>query len=317
MTNAPPADGFCPSPPSDPYWNESAWFSFSIPERRLHGFIYYFFRPNMKLLIGGPAMWDPSGAFSWNCLYFDWHHIQAMPAGAEKFRFTADNSLSVEVVEPLTTYRLGYDANGFALNLEWTAISEPHDFPGIEVRAGGESPINRLHIEQCGRMRGQIEHQGQTLDVDCFSMRDTSFGHRSFDAMATGSYFWAIASPDSAFHAVTVGEGDEQRVVGGFLMRDGEMATLADGTRRVTQRGPYTVEAFAFEATDELGRSLAVTARSSSDLLFWGFPRCGIVWSLLAVELDGTTAWGDMQEFAPLEPFRRRMRAAGGAHDSG
>jgi hypothetical protein len=304
----PDPDAFCPSPPADPYWNESAWFSFSVPEQDIHGFIYYFFRPNMNLLLGGPAMWDPSGAFSWDCLYFDWHHIQAMPPGAEKFRFTADSSLSVEVLEPRRRYRLGYDANGFALELEWTAVSDLHDFAGIEVRAGGEPATDRLHVEQCGRMRGHIDHQGRTLDVDCFSMRDTSFGHRSFDAMATGSYFWAIASPDSAFHAVTVGEGDEQQVVGGFLLRDGEMATLAHGTRRITQRGRYTPATFDFEATDELGRRLAVTARSTSDLLFWGFPRCGIVWSLLAVELDGTMAWGDMQEFSPLERFRRLQR---------
>src|SRR5277367_6132041 len=139
MRELPPADRFCTTSTDSVYWNESAWFSFSIPERGLHGFIYYFFRPNMKLFIGGPAMWDASGAHSYDCLYYDWYHLQAMPADAEKFNFVAANSLSVKVVEPLERYRLGYDANGFKLDLEWTAVAVPHHFLGMEVEATGAS----------------------------------------------------------------------------------------------------------------------------------------------------------------------------------
>ena len=60
------------------------WFSVSIPERRIHGMIQYYFRPNMGMLNGGPALWDPQ-AYQWNCLHTNWSHLQAMPAGAEKF----------------------------------------------------------------------------------------------------------------------------------------------------------------------------------------------------------------------------------------
>ena len=48
LKNLSQADRFCAQPSSDPYWNESSWFSFSIPERKFHGMIYYFFRPNMN-----------------------------------------------------------------------------------------------------------------------------------------------------------------------------------------------------------------------------------------------------------------------------
>ena len=147
MTALPQADRFCANRTNDPYWNESAWFSFSIPERKIHGLIYYFFRPNMNLLMGGPAMWDPSGACSWNCLYFDWHHIQPIPPAAEKFHFTAPNSLAVEVVEPLQVYDIHYDSNGFKLDLTWTAVAAPHHFLGMEIEATGASADNRLHLE--------------------------------------------------------------------------------------------------------------------------------------------------------------------------
>ena len=31
------AAGFCTTRTTDPYWNESAWFSLSLPERGIHG----------------------------------------------------------------------------------------------------------------------------------------------------------------------------------------------------------------------------------------------------------------------------------------
>src|SRR3954449_12339820 len=32
---------------SDPYWSENTLLGFTIPERNLCGFVYYYFRPNM------------------------------------------------------------------------------------------------------------------------------------------------------------------------------------------------------------------------------------------------------------------------------
>src|ERR1700722_19196968 len=94
MTNTlPQADRFSDAPTDSPYWNESVWFSISKPEERLHGLIQYYFRPNMGMLNGGPVLWDPSGNFQWNCLYYNWAHLQAAPPGAKKFDMTAYNSL--------------------------------------------------------------------------------------------------------------------------------------------------------------------------------------------------------------------------------
>lgn len=306
-------DRFCPTRTDDPYWNESVWFSFSLPERGIHGLIYYFFRPNMKLLMGGPILWDRSGETRWNCLYDDWHHLQPMPAACEKFAFTAPNSLTVQILEPVRRYRIGYDANGFKLALDWTAIAVPHHFLGMEVEATGASPDNRMHLEQMGRVTGRIEHLDQTYDVDCFSLRDTSWGRRQLDSTITGSYFWAIADARTAFHAMTLGEGDEQKLAGGFLMRDGEIATFANGTRIVRQMGRYAPATFELSAQDQRGRRVQLTAHSSSEMLFCGYPRVQVVWSLLEANLDGKRAYGDMQEFTPLEAFRCRQRSLAGA----
>jgi hypothetical protein len=309
MRELPLADRFCEEPDDDPYWNESCWFSFSIPEQRIHGMLYYFFRPNMKLMMGGPILWDGSGAQPWDCLYFDWHHLQPIPRNAEKFSFTASNSMDVKIIEPLKQYQLRYDANGFKMDLLWTAIAEPHHFLGMEIEATGASPNNRMHFEQCGRVKGRIEHNGRTFHVDSFALRDASWGRRQIDTVKRGSYFWAIASQDTAFHAQTMGEGDEQRVVGGFLTLGGKTATLAGGARIVTEMGGLTPHAFRLTLEDRLGRAAEITATTCSHLMFNGFPRCQVVWSLLEANFGGgLKGWGDIQEFRPMEQFRRMVR---------
>ncbi len=302
-------DRFCTTPSDDPYWNESCWFSFSIPERGIHGLVYYFFRPNMRLMMGGPILWDASGAHAWDCLYYDWHHIQPIPPGTQKFDFTSHTSLDVKVIEPVKQYRLRYDDNGFKMDLLWTAIAEPHSFLGMEIEATGASADNRMHLEQCGRAKGRIELRGETLEVDCFALRDTSWGVRKIDSVKRGSYFWAIASEDTGFHAQTMGEGDDQRVVGGFLTLDGKTSTLAGGRRVVTEMGSLTPDTFKLELEDEMGRTAMITARSSSHLMFNGFPRCQVVWSLLEADFGGgVKGWGDLQEFQPMEQFRHMVR---------
>ena len=42
----------------DPYWSENTLLGFTVPERNMCGFIYYYFRPNMNLVVAGPAIWD-------------------------------------------------------------------------------------------------------------------------------------------------------------------------------------------------------------------------------------------------------------------
>jgi hypothetical protein len=304
-------DRFCPTPTDDPFWNESQWFSYSIPERGIHGLIYYFFRPNMKVMMGGPILWDESGSHAWDCLYYDWHHIQPIPAGAQKFDVTAPNSLTVKVIEPVKRYQIRYDANGFKMDLQWTAIDEPHHFLGMEIEATGASADNRMHLEQAGRMKGRIEHNGQIYDIDCFSLRDTSWGRRQLDSTVRGGYFWAIASEETAFHAQTQGNGPDQRVVGGFLTLNGKRGTLKGGQRFDTKMGPLTPDTFRVRVEDQLGRTAEISVKTSSHLMFNGFPRVQVVWSLVEADFGGgVKGWGDSQEFQPMEQFRRMIRGA-------
>lgn len=304
MNDLPQADRFFDQPSDSPYWNESVWFSFSVPGRRLHGAIQYYFRPNMRMLNGGPMMWDASGTNVWDCLYYNWSHLQALPPGAQKFDMTANNSLSVRVLEPLTRYAIRYDHEDFALDLEWRAIAPMHELRSADP---GQKATAKFHMEQPGRMTGTVRRDGEHVAIDCFSMRDTSYGPRDYASTASGGYFWGIAD-GSAFHAIAKGEGAEQNVIGGFLWRGGQMASLSSGTRRVLEYGRYGPRRVAFDATDTLGRSVSAVGNIDEGLVFTGYSDHTVVWSLCEWDVDGVVHWGDNQEFCPALRFRRIAR---------
>ncbi len=304
MSDFEPIDYLYENPGDNPYWNESVWFSFSIPERHIHGFIQYYFRPNMGLLNGGPVMWDPSGTYVWNCLYYNWSHLQPVPADAEKFNMTANNSLSVTMLEPLTRYAIRYDNEDFVVDLEWQATGPIHQ---LRSKDPGQQSTQKFHMEQPGHMRGSIYRDGEHYAIDCHSMRDTSYGPRVYSPSSTGGYFWGIAE-GRAFHAIAKGEGSVQDVIGGFIWKDGELSSLASGVRRVVEYGRYCPRRVTLDATDQSGRRIEASGRLDDGLIFTGYTDRTVVWSLTEWDWDGITHWGDNQEFCSSLRFRRIAR---------
>ncbi|MEO6717673.1 MAG: hypothetical protein ABIM50_10570 [Novosphingobium sp.] len=308
MTDLTKADYFGENRSESPYWNESVWFSVSIPERRIHGMIQYYFRPNMGMLNGGPVLWDQSGTSQWNCLYYNWSHLQALPPVEGKFDMRTRNSLTVKMLEPLKRYKIDYDKEGFKLDLVWEAGGPCHE---LVTGDAGQKATAGFHIEQPGRMQGMIRRHGEEFKVDCFSMRDTSYGAREYESLASGGYFWGIAE-GSSFHALCMttsdGLGFEANSIGGYIMKDGEMASLVSGKRTVLEFGQFGPSKVLFEGTDKLGRSMRATGTIDPGLVFTGYTDHTVAWSLAEWDWDGVTHWGDNQEFKPAEPFRQIAR---------
>ena len=297
-------DKFYPSPSDNPYWNESVWFSITIPELRLHGFIQYYFRPNMGLLNGGPVLWDPTGHQVWNCRYYNWSQLQACPPGAEKFNMQANNSLSVEVVETMQHYRIGYDFENLKLDLHWHAIAPMHQ---LRSKDPGQHATQKFHMEQAGHMQGTMVLDGKEYAIDCYSMRDTSYGPRDYSFSSNGGYFWGI-SQHSAFHAIVKGEGPQQHVIGGFIWQDGELASLDSGYRHVERYSDLGPERVRIAMRDQLGREMTATGKLDPGFIFTGYSDHTVLWSLLEWDWDGVRHWGDNQEFCPALTFRRIAR---------
>ncbi|BBZ15378.1 DUF7065 domain-containing protein [Mycobacterium branderi] len=311
------ADYFNMNMGDDPYWSDSSWFSWAIPERNINGFFYTHFRPNMNCLLSGPAMWDPSGQHAWEFLYYDWQLMKPLPSGKygidyNKYDFEAPCTTSVRMLEPLKRYRLGYNRNNFKLDLVFEAVAAPH--PVGERSEGGLEHAFRLHFEQPGHITGTVELDGETYRVDCYSIRDGSHGRRHLETVMTGGYTWSTADDKTGWHVLAVDKDnsrDTQVVAGyGYLLRDGHMAPITKGVRRVLERTgprPSVVEVVAEDAD---GRTLHALGREQTPAEVILFPDHGQWWTLYKWDYDGfTDAVGEDQEYYSLDTFRRWHRA--------
>lgn len=305
------ADAHLHQPSEDPYWNESAWFSFAVPERALSGFVYFYHRPNMRYSFGGVGLWDPSGQYQHDCLHYDWEMSPFDPK-TDMFEFTLRNTLSVTCTEPLQSYRMTYDRDGCDLDLEWSAFMPPHGsgFPATTSKFGGG------HWEQGGRIRGTVTLHGERLDIDCWSNHDRSWGPRHLWGFRPGDMPWAIASDQHAFNLLASSTIDADtgeavdKVVTGWHLRDGKKAHLISGTRTVERDRDGRPRLIRLDATDELGRRLEAVGEPVNNLDWHPYPEFFQFWGLMRWDLGGVPAWGETQDSFPLADARRLIRSS-------
>jgi hypothetical protein len=309
----------------DPYWNESAWFGFQVPERSLTGFIYFYHRPNMNYSVGGVGFWDPSGQETYDCLYYDWGDTFATPAGADMFNFTLENGLTVAIDQPLKSFDFSYrgtdwyQGKGCELELRYEAFIEPH-LTGNPPGQREWSQFEKGHFEQPGRIRGSVELAGETIEIDTWCERDHSWGRRALRTNARGHFPWAIASPTSAFHVWAMSDADpavdpiagtSERVAAGWYLKDGSYGTLTGGSCAVVERNeigqPMRMEV---NATDNLGRELYAEGRARNMLNWHGYPFMMMWWGQYEWTFDGQVAYGEEQDYLPLQQARQFLRTS-------
>ena len=302
------ADEVFHPPGDDADWNESGWFGFNIPHRNINGFIYYFHDVRTGVSGGGPALWDPSGEEVYDCLFYDWRWHQP-PTGRLYFgEFALPNSLRHQVLEPMRRYRLSYSGLGLELDLEWTAIMEPH-------MLGHGTSSTPAHFDQPGKMTGTAVLNGERFDIDCYSLRDRTWGPHRPGVRRSGDYLWAIASPESHWHAITVAsrEPGVDTVMGGYFVRDGVLGEMVKGTRRVLQRrsgAPVRVE---LDAEDDRGRTLHADGEVRTTLRWLGWPGRLTFWTLTEWRWDDVVGFGEDQEFFARDQARVLIQRGGDA----
>lgn len=302
-----PDDSFHPPTSEDPYWTETCWFTFAVPERGISAQLYPFFRPNLKIAAGAAFIWDASGSQPWNCLYGKnfWH--LPMPEG-DLADFELANGIRYRCLAPLSKYKLDYldpDAGDVAMDLTFEAICTPN------YLAGG-------HLDQPGRYTGSLRIGDETIPVDAFGMRDRSWGVRSQFGPGLhnpgpdhGGYTYATASERDAFHCISMDAGEGCVVIHGFLLRDGEYAKLASGRREVLERRDGHPMRVRVEARDELGRELvaegechnALGVHLNPNLFTWN---CLTRWSWGSIE-----AWGEDHDNWSARAIGRFIRSSG------
>jgi hypothetical protein len=321
----------------DSWWGESSFITFRVPERNLMGMLYHYFRPNQNTFMGGPFIWDDTGADMSTCLFCGWDWHLPIPHGANMFEHRMDNTFAIETLDPLKQYRYRYD-NGIecAYDLVYAAAREPYYQRAAEgsksdVRDGMYDLVADVpgefttgHYEQYGLMSGTLDVHGERVTLeDCVCLKDRSWGPRKviipMQKKRVG-YASAMISPDHAFHVWSISHRpwDEdplidtaEDIVSGYYVRDGQLGEVLRGTRRCIERGidgrPVRE---VIEATDTLGRELYAEGESTDCVLRW--PGCYgdymVFICMLKYRIDGhEDVPGEVQDYMQFRTYRKFM----------
>ncbi|HEV2368238.1 MAG TPA: hypothetical protein VGR90_00095 [Acidimicrobiales bacterium] len=296
-----PDDEFHPPTSEDPYWTETCWFTFAVPERRLSGQLYPFFRPNQKVCAGAAYVWDESGYMPWTVRYGKnfWHlPLPDQPLSA----LSLPNGMRYRCLEPLHRYELSYedpDGDDLHIRLTYASLAPPNY-------------LGQSHLDQPGRYTGEIILDGERMAVDSFGFRDRSWGVRSQfgPGFGSGGYTYATVGAGHGFHTITMDTGSGYSSIHGYLMRDGKWAKLRSATRAVVRSGetgfPYQV---AVEGEDEDGRGFSAHGRCLNHIALHLNPNLFTVNSLTEWELDGVHCYGEDHDNWSAAGARRFFRS--------
>jgi hypothetical protein len=242
------ADDFMHPNSGEPNYNESAYYNFYDPARRLGGFVRLGNRPNEGYAEMTVCLYLPDGTVGF---------MFARPTIGDNARFAA-GGLTFEVRRPFQEHLIRYEGSCCILARPLDLIDprrafteNPHRPALVELRYEGLSPgfggepreerdgawvsvkveragqeFARGHLEQHGRAVGRVVVDGVEHPIDGFGLRDHSWGPRYWQA--PDHYRWLTMNfgPDAGIAAALTVQRDGTKVQGGYVYRRGEANRL-------------------------------------------------------------------------------------------
>lgn len=296
-------------------WTETTWWSFNVPGRDLAGWLYIQIRPNLGISTGGAFVYDPSGTTAWNIPYYGYTTFTPLPDPLDLRDVTFGNGVSVRCLEPGLRYELGYrfrDQDDFVADLLFEGVTRP-----VPLLPGEPPFTGSSHYDQTGHVTGTLQLHGETIPVDCFAVRDRSWGRRpELLGRRTGDrigYAFGTVSSREAFLVFTAPPaddpaGDVEHLTGGWLLRDGSLRRLRSAERRVL-RDPATgfPQELTIEGVDGDGRRMRAVGRARSRFALQSSSLC--VNTFVSWDLDGHLGHGEDQDVWSIARMSERLRA--------
>jgi hypothetical protein len=274
----------------DRWWTETWWNAWFVPDRKLIGYFYPVFRPNIGVQFGGVVVYDDRGDVEWEVPVFDYDWHQEIPADLDLRDAELANGMTIKCLEPARRYELGYKSRDLELHLDVEAVIKP-------LVTNGTPPFNKGHIDQICRFTGEMVLEGETIPVDSYAMRDRSWGPRQDGRQPTVGYNYATADPENAFLAVSQCKSvDVWNITTGFLVREGVWSRVSSGRRSVVRDDEGHPVSVMIEGTDELGRTFEAEGHAINNNVFKTYPSM-LCWnSLMDWHCDGWQGWGEDQD---------------------
>lgn len=214
-------DCYHPAVSDDPTWAETSWWSFNVPERGIGGWLHSTHHVNRGTATWRVFVWDPTASDNAKLAYCRIARDVPMPEHPDLRDITfPGGGFTIKMIEPRTTYEISYadDDARFSINLTHTGVHAPRRF------TPGEPPAKfSPHFDQLGHVVGELVLAGVAIPIDCYSIRDRTWGPRGGATLAPKTS--AATTSDQATGPAPTPPADERSRVknpGGPLWRQVE-----------------------------------------------------------------------------------------------
>ena len=297
----PQDDGFHFDEMGDRWWmTETAWFSFCKPEIGLGGWVYNMVRPNIGTVSGGCWIWEPGAHQPWEVPYYSNLTVMPLDRSSDLRDVELRNGASIKMLEPLKKYQIGYkDGDLINLDLTFDAVMPPRPM------AKNDGSFQKLsHFDQFCKVTGRLTLHGDDIAIDCYAIRDRSWGPRPEHRPGRSAYVSGISDPSRCFLVVTKWNDPDSAISNGFFTLDGVTANMISGQRRVTRNDEGLVETITLEGRDDLGRELYAEGRRLSGIII---NRHSFIDSngLIEWSINGVRGHGEDQDMWPVHEWAR------------
>ncbi|UXA11542.1 hypothetical protein KXD97_26650 [Mycobacterium sp. SMC-8] len=293
------------APDPDFYFTETYWYSFFAPDRDLGGWLYAGIRPHAGVTLGGCWIWDPSGTDPWEIPFYEQYHWLKLPTGTAA-GIAFPTGMTVRTIEPTTAYQLGYtDRDRLEVDLRFDAVEPP-----VPLRAGTPPYPKASHFDQTGRVVGHLVLDGERIDIDCYAMRDRSWGGRRERGFHPMGYTWMASEQWSALLYSRPAKGhDHDEVYAGYVRRADTVSYVRSGTRTV-ERDPANgwITGMRLEVQDEAGGVLNFDGVAKSRMILPGATNVCVNTALTFAAADGMAIHGEDQDVWPISKWRKLSR---------
>jgi hypothetical protein len=338
----PADDGFHAPPDDNPYWAETTWWSFNVPERKLGGWLHATFNTNRGTVTWRVYVWDPTGARPDDLRYFRMASDVPMDDPVADLRDITipGDGFSVRMLQPMRDYLIEYHdpAADFAIALTFAGVHDPRRC------TPGEPPfMEHTHFDQVGHVTGELILDGDPIAIDCYSVRDRSWAPRGAPRSANPAGGATITAARVRVPVGPVwrqiererGRGRIQNIFGhaddqtgflafvraqdgeatgwsplnhGWLLRDGRFELLdKNASRMKNYRDPATGWSAHMDVqlTDVTGRCMTAEGFTVSHIC----ERGGGSTALMRWEFDGRIGWGEDQDIWHPKHFAQMLDA--------
>lgn len=286
-----------------PSWTETVWYGAWIPDIATTIYIYQWFRPVTAIYGGGCMVWDASEHLPWDVPVFHYDVNRPLTAPTDLRKLNLDNGMTLTSVVEGRTYDIAFKRGDVDVALRFEAVTPPDI-----VTSKGTSEFFNGHIDQAGRYTGHLALGDKRHVIDCYGIRDRSWGPRIIGDSIRMNYCHGQAE-GLAFVCYSMPDNGEDKVFKGYLALNGKRVDLQGGTRKAHYRDGV-LRKIDITLNDKEGRTVSGSGTPLNRFVYEPFTGL-ITWlHLMAWRFGDNVIYGEEQDVWSMALWRKRDRRA-------